>query len=285
MTISEYINSAWTLHATSPEQVLAEMKDQFKNIETEDDILKLAHLIVHVSGEHLGKWQTGLELLRKLKNNSLLKKRADMQRFVAILELGNNPNTSIEKFSSSDQARILATTGSALISLGGLKTGELFLKKASVLAEGFEPSDPANMTLAMNANNVASSLEEKSDRSAEEAVVMIDAAKMARVFWEKAGTWKEVERAEYRLGQSYLQAQQFDLALKHADLCLKIVNENHNEPLELFFALELRVLIFKAMNQEEDSKNALTSMRSVFNGLTPEDQSWCKEILTSLEGR
>lgn len=35
---------------------------------------------------------------------------------------------------------------------------------------------------------------------------MLLAAQTARKFWEQAGTWLQVEKAEYRLSMTYLQA-------------------------------------------------------------------------------
>lgn len=90
-------------------------------METEDDVMKMSHLIVHVCGEHLGDWLLGLELLKKIKNNAKISDKAMMNRYVAILELGNNPNFKIDHFSVSDQASIYATTASALFNLGGMK--------------------------------------------------------------------------------------------------------------------------------------------------------------------
>jgi len=282
MKISEYTHSAWSIHAETPEQVLKDVKEQFKYLETEEDILKLAHLIVHVAGEHLGKWQEGLALLRNLKHNPLLKNKSDMLRFMAILELGNNPNISIEKFSTSDQARIMASTSSALVSLGGLKSGENLFNQAVTKASSLEQSDPAFSSLAVSANNIASKLEDKAARSEIETSLMLKAAKTARVFWEKAGTWKEVERAEYRLAHSYLKAEQFDMALKHADLCLEIVAENKNIPLEHFFALEVKVLALKATGKNEEALKSLNTMEVVFNTLSSEDKIWCESTLKKL---
>lgn len=285
MTMKDYLKSAWTLHATDPKRVLEEVKQNFSLIETEADITALAHLITHVSGEHLGDWLNGLDLLKKLKNNALIKNKADMNRFVAILELGNNSATSIENFSPSDQVRILATTASALASLGGLKLAESYLGRAENLVQSLAKEDPANRALAVTGNTIASSLEEKKNRNANETELMIRAATIARKFWEIAGTWKEVERAEYRLSQSYLQADKLDLALTHAKTCLKIVAENNNETLEAFFGYEALVKILKARKEDAAFKSAVAEMTKAFNQLSADDQSWCKESLDKAQDK
>jgi hypothetical protein len=42
---------------------------------------------------------------------------------------------------------------------------------------------------------------------------MIFAAKTTRKYWEIAGTWLEIERAEYRLAMTYLAAGDLNVAL------------------------------------------------------------------------
>jgi hypothetical protein len=158
MKIPEYVQIAWSTHKVEPKKSLEDAKKQFPLIESQEDILVLAGFIVHVSGECLGDWLGGLELLKKLKNNPLLKDRTDMKRFVAILELGNNSATSIEEFSSSDKARILSTTAAAVAALGGRKLADNYFQKAEVLIEGIEANDPAIKIVAANKKRAATIL-------------------------------------------------------------------------------------------------------------------------------
>jgi hypothetical protein len=283
MKISEYIDSAWSIHATEPKRVLEEIRHQLPHVQSEEEILSLGNLIVHVAGEHLGLWLAGLELLRKLKNNPLLKDRKAMSRMVAILELGNNSATKIDNFSPSDQARILATTASALCSLGGIRLSESYLVRAENIVSELLNDDPAIKSLAMTGNNMASALEGKTDRNENETKLMIKAAKLGRIFWEKAGTWKEVERAEYRLAQTYLKSNNIELAFDHAKKCLAIVEANNNEPLELFFGLEILALTYKAQNNLESFNETLKKMDSTFKNLSDEDQKWCLSTLKNLQ--
>ena len=104
MNFKEYLNHAWSIHANESEKLAYEFKDHFNLMETEDDVMSMSYLIVHVCGEHLGRWQMGLDLLKKIKNNATIKDKNAMKRYVSILTLGNNPNLSIDELSSSDQA-------------------------------------------------------------------------------------------------------------------------------------------------------------------------------------
>lgn len=279
MTFKEYLHQAWSTHASEPRQVADEMKKNLSLVSSSEDIISFAGLVVHVCAEHLGDWLTGLDLLKRLKNNPLHKDKASMNRYVAILELGNNPATIIDHFSPSDQVRILAATASALGNLGGLKRAEAYLRKALEVATTLPKDDPAHKAMAMTGNNLASTLELKKERSAHETELMILAASIGREFWEIAGTWKEVERAEYRLARTYLEAEVLDRAFEHAEKCLEIVSQNGSEPLEYFFGFEVLALVEKAKKNQLGYEEARENMKAAFDKLPASEQSWCKKSL------
>lgn len=284
MNFKEYLNNAWATHATNPRKVADEFKQNFNLMESEDDVMAITRLIVHVCGEHLGEWPKGIELLRKLKNNATIKDASEMNRSMAVLNLGNNPNTAIDHFSLSDQARIYAVTASALANLGGLKNAEKFLNLASgIVSTQLTKEDPANRALAVAGNVIASSLENKNELTEGEVELMILAATFGRKYWEIAGTWKEVERAEYRLAHTYLKAGFLDLALLHAEACLNIVSENKSEPLELFFSYEALALVEKGRKNNSGYQNVLEQLKAAFSGLTAEDQAHYKDVLSKFE--
>ena len=253
-------------------------------METEDDVMAITRLIVHVCGEHLGEWPRGIELLRKLKNNASIKDPSEMNRYMAILNLGNNPNTSIDNFSPSDQARIYAATASALANLGGLKIAGKFLKlSAEIISTQLTNEDPANKALAITGNNIACSLEDKPERQESEVELMILAANTGRKYWEIAGTWKEIERAEYRLSQTYFKAGRLDESLLHAKVCLEINSQNNNEALEIFFGYEALAMVERELKNMSAFNTALDKMKLAFASLSVEDQSWCKASLLKLQ--
>jgi mannitol-specific phosphotransferase system IIBC component len=180
MNFKEYLSDAWATHPTNSKKLADEFKQYFNLMESEDDVMAMTRLIVHVCGEHLGDWTKGIELLRKLKNNATIKDQSEMNRYMAILNLGNNPNISIDHFSPSDQAIIYAGTASALAHLGGLKIADKFLNLASDLSSQLPKEDPANKALAMAGNNIARSLENKNERSESETKLMNLAAMIGR---------------------------------------------------------------------------------------------------------
>lgn len=132
MNFNEFIEST-----KKPDANYSKISDEFKThfslMESAEDVMIMAQTIVMVCGEKLGRWEHGLDLLKKLKNNATISDKAEMNRCVAILTLGNNPNTSMDKFSSEDQKIIYTSTAKALKNLGGMKNAEKLLAKASQL--------------------------------------------------------------------------------------------------------------------------------------------------------
>ncbi len=282
MTFKEYIRSAWMNHAKDPRSVADDIRNNFNLMVSEEDVLKMAHLIVHVCGEHLGDWLLGLELIKKLKNNAQIKDKPAMSRFKAILELGNNPNFPINHFSNSDQVQIMATTASALANLGGLKNAEKFLNLSCELLPSLPSGDPAYKSLAATSHNVAGALLELEHLSPVQTQLMIRSAVISRTNWEIAGTWVEVERAEYHLAKVFYKALKFEDGLKHAQACRDIVKSNGDVPLEKFFACEIMALAHKHLKNLTAFESFKLEMKETFSILAPEDQAWCKESLDKL---
>ncbi len=280
MKFNEYLQTSWSQHTLDSKKIAAEFKENFKLMETEDDVMSMARLIVHVCGEHLGDWEHGITLLKKLKNNATIKDKNEMNRNVAILNLGNFPDTKLDNFNFSDQSIIYAQTASALANLGGIKNADKFYRLACQLAEeSLNKEDGAIKTLAMSGNNIAANLENKKHRNEKENELMLFSAKKARVFWEMCGTWLEIERAEYRLSKTQLQLENFEQALIHADNCLNIIIENKAAPLEAFFAYELKCLIFHAQKNKDAFTRSLDLMKLEYDSLTNDELEWCRDVM------
>ena len=125
--------------------------------------------------------------------------------------------------------------------------------------------------------------EEKRDaRSADDRALMILSAQSARRHWERAGTWLEVERAEYRLAMTWLQAGDVAQARQHAQACLDIVAANEGAALERFFGWEALGVVERAAGNASAHAAALERVRAEFDELSSDDQSWCKESLDKL---
>ena len=111
---------------------------------------------------------------------------------------------------------------------------------------------------------------------------MIHAAQAARHHWERAGTWLEVERAEYRLAMSWLQAGDLAQARRHAQQCLEIVDANQGAALERFFGWVALGVVARAAGDAAGHAHAVERARADFAALSADDQGWCRAELDKL---
>ena len=254
MTFETLLEQAWTDHATDPSGVAGQFHTLIALVETSEQVAPAAQLITHVMGEHLGQWELGIDYLESLRARSGDSEAATLaiNRFVAVLEVASGKNEtdqslSDEAFVVSDRIRVLAMAAGALTSRDSARAEALFRQSLELAkSTDLRPSDPANRALAVVGNNLACTLEEKSERSSSEIKLMILAAQTARKYWAIAGTWLETSRAEYRLAMTYTKAGQFDLALTHAQNSLRISKENAAPQAELSSAHEAIAMIKRA---------------------------------------
>lgn len=286
MTFEEFIRQAWNDHATQTLDVAQRLRDGIHKIEMAPHISQWAQLTTHVFGEHLGAWRDGLQLLQSQKHNKHIDEASSfaLDRSIASLEYSAGLRTSLNEFNMSDRIRILSISASALSEQSQtLRAREAFEQALQEAQGGLPKEDPANQALAITGNNLAAALEQKKNRSDEESELMVFAAIVARKYWEIAGTWLEVERAEYRLAMSYLQADRLGEALAHAQACLDIIQNNGGVSLEAFFAYEGIAKVEKARLNTAGVANAIRQATVHFDKLSDEDKSWCKTVLESLK--
>lgn len=287
MTFDEFQNQAWSDHANQAADVASRLSGGIRLIEKAEQIPQMANLVTHVFGEHLGKWDEGILLLNQLKAIPAFGVGSESEhainRSLASLEVASGKRSNLEGLSASDQIRVLAIAASALSEQRDTPRAQQLFREALEKAHtGIAKGDPANRAIAVTGNNLACALEERDQRSPEENDLMVLAANTARKFWEIAGTWLQIERAEYRLARTYLQAGDTEEALRHAQACLEISQDNGAQPLEMFFAYEAIALVEKACGSSIGFTKAIEKMKSHFDELSPEDRAWCKSTLDKL---
>jgi hypothetical protein len=254
MTLDEFVSQGWMDHATDAEGVMARLDQGVALMTDARHLPGLAALITHVAGEHLGRWDDGIALLESMAQSAVFDPSTPegkaVRRSQAILHrcAGNHAaeersfaasKTGGATSEASDRIRLLAVSASALLGQKRLSEASGDFEAAVALASyGPDAKDPAARALAVTGNNLACELENRPTLSPEEQDLMLRAARAGRQFWEIAGTWKEVERAEYRLALSHIKAGRTQEALRHARRCLAVVQENGSEPGEVFFAHE-----------------------------------------------
>jgi len=300
MTLDEFVSSGWRDHATDAEGVMERFGEGQALVTEASQLPAFATLVTHVAGEHLGRWNDGIALLEQLtrtkffdastaEGKAVLRSLAVLHRcagnqadeercFVASKSGGAVPE-------ASDRIRLLAVAASALLGQKRLPEAARDFDAAVALASyGPDAKDPAARSLAVTGNNLACELENRPTLSRDDAALMLRAARAGRQFWEIAGTWKEVERAEYRLAMSHIKAGRIDDALVHAARCLALIEEHGSDPGEAFFAHEAFARGYVAGEQIAKAREA----RAIMAGLLPKiaDESfrtYCAGELAKLD--
>lgn len=288
MDFDTFVSQAWNDHAEDSPAVATRLQEQALTLVAEAaQVPRLAQLAHHVLGEHLGRWEDGLRFLAQLSALPVCAGEADvgqgLRRHVASLQIAAGQADPGAGFDASERIRIGALAAGDLARHDAVRAAAL-LEDALAQADlaGLPAADLSHRVLAITGNGIACTLEEASQRNEVERRLMIRAAQVARRQWEVAGTWMEVERAEYRLARSWQQAGDLAQARQHAQACLEIVQAHDNPPLEAFFGWEALGLVEGAAGNRAGHALALRNAQQAFEALPAEDKDWCQASLTAL---
>lgn len=288
MQFDAWYNKAWEDHATHTAAVAAGIAaDGLSLVRTDADAAALLRLAHHVYGEHLGRWSEGRQLIFRIGTSDAAGPAAGvaMRVFDASLALAGGLADLRGPLAASERIRVSACAAASLAGRDAARAASLLREAAldfdtQALAHG----DPACRAIAINGNNIAVSLADKLVRSDGERDLMLLGARIARDYWARAGTWLEVQRAEYRLARSWLDAGDLAAARRHARKCLDLVREHDAPALEWFFAWEATALIERSLGNLVAQRRAVAEMKLAFERLPEDDRGWCRPSLTKAGG-
>jgi hypothetical protein len=272
---------AWSEHGADPGGV-ADRLEQLADRITPTEVPKLAQLVVHVLGEHLAEYQRGRRLIARM--SELGRVAADgatssieaLDRSLAVFALCDGELAEADAlfagFGSrrpSQEAWALALAAGAVSVHGRLEEASQWLARAATLAHRLPNGDPAVRAVAATANNVAVTLEGRQDRTPQEVSLLRSAAQVARIAWERAGTWLEVERAEYRLAATSLSLGEPHAAVAHAEACLLVCLGNEAPAYELAYAYEMLARTRHALGDDEGARTARDALATISAAVPP----------------
>lgn len=291
MDFDSFMGQAWDEHGEQPAAVAARVETEGLALlravsEGQDKAIgRLAHLAQHVHGGHLGQWQRGLRLQEILIALPACSEgtATQLRRYVASLAIGGGEPGARAALPPGERVAAAALAASHLAEHDAARAEDL-LKAATAeeAALALPDTHAAVRTLAITGNTIAGTLEERPTLSAAERTLMTAAAEAGRRYWARAGTWLEVERAEYRLSRSWCVAGDAAAARRHALECLRIVAENGNPPLEVFFGQEALALAEQAAGNAADRAAAVAAAGETFPLIEESDRSWCRPTLDKL---
>lgn len=287
MGFSTFMEKAWNDHATDARAVAQRLSEGAALVADESQLAQLATLAHHVFGEHLGEWRAGAAFIEGLAALPAYAPEGSsgqtLRRCVASLALCGDAGADLGALAPSDRIRVAAMAAASLAERDTPRAMRLLQGALDQAGRaGLDAADPMNRALAIAGNNLASTLEEKAQRSPEERELMILAAQAARHYWGIAGTWLETERAEYRLAMTWLRAGDAPRARTHAQNCLDIVAANGGPALERLFGWEALGLVERAAGNTVGHAQALARAREAFAELDEADKGWCAESIAKL---
>jgi hypothetical protein len=254
MTLDEFVSKGFQDHGEDAPGVFARLPEGVGLVTEAKHLPALAALIVHVAGEHLGRWSDGVALLERMEKLPVFDAASPPAKVVmrskaVLFHCAGDRDAEARAFAAgrsgdgvpeaSDRIRVLAPAANALAFQKRTADARAAFEECIALAAyGPTSADVAARALAMAGNNLAVEFENRSELSKDERALMIKAAYAGRDFWKIAGGWREVERAEYRLAMTHIKAGDAAAALRHAANCRRIIEENGSDAFETAFARE-----------------------------------------------
>lgn len=297
MNFNEFLTSAWNDHGDDPDGVMKRFPEGIALIEQADQLAALSNLITHVSGEHLGQWGEGRNLLAKLCRHDLYdpaspaSKQIHLSKATLYYASGDLSDYEAELDKSrvegehEHSGRVRALAGAAGAFTGQKRTAEAIatFNEALELA-AYDPGsdDPAARALATTGNNLALELEELAERTAEETTLMKLAAATARTYWERAGTWINVKIAEVRLAITHLKAGEPDVALVHARRALELCDTNDAGDDQRFYPWLAEARAHHASQDADAARDAIGKAASALEVMDEQMRSYSEPDLRTL---
>ncbi len=258
MTLDEFVSKGWNDHATDAAGVFARLPDALPLVSERKHLLPLANLVVHVGGEHLGRFDETLALLAGIESLPpfdlgspegkavrrcaavIHRCRGDVAASERAMAEGRNPAVP----EGSERVRLHAVASTTFLGQRRVPEARAELDAAlAAAAYGPTAADPASRSLAVSCNNMASELETRRPRSDDETSLMVRCAEQALVWWRIAGGPCEEGRAEYRLASSLLEAGRGAESLQHAQRCVALfttlwTGDSPADPVDILFGHE-----------------------------------------------
>jgi hypothetical protein len=278
-TLARLIETGWAEHGERPDAVAERLASSLGAIDAPEQIEPFARLAAHVFGEHLGAWESGIALLRALRSlpSCDASGAASIARHVTGLQCASGDELGLAALSREDAACALAAAAAACAGRSELARAVRSYTRALALAEpGLPDGSPALRALAIAGNNLAAALEEKVERTPDENVGMLAAARGGLVYWKRAGGWLEEERAEFRLARSLTLAGEPHAGARHAQRCLEICERNEAPAFERFFACYALAGAQRAAGDLAGFARARERALALLAQVPVEDQRWCE---------
>jgi hypothetical protein len=281
-----FLARAWADHATRSDAVARRLRTRTPSPRRSEHLTQLARLVVHLLGEHLGRFDDARWRLCALRAHRLADASVCSALRVghATLDLGQGRAVSEAGLDASEYLR--AQSAAAALCSGRGEHGralDLIAAARTQLAALPLATADDHRPLAVACNNVAWALQALGvRRSPEQTLAMLRMAALSREHWSQAGTWLQIERADYCLAMTHLAAGLHDDAWRHAAQCLAVCLRHQAPPLEHFYAHEAMAHVHHARREASELAHHAHNMRAAFDAMGTDEQAACRTALDTV---
>jgi hypothetical protein len=281
-----FLQQAWADHAALPAAVAARLRTDTPPPRSPQQLAALARFVVHLCGEHLGAFDDGRWRLAALAGHPLADDTVQSALRVGTTALTLAEGRAADTRGCSVDEQVRSEAAAAAICLGRHQTERAMalLRAARKRLAALPKADAAvHRALAVACNNMAWELHDRANaRHARDTAAMLDVAAASRVHWSQAGTWLEIERADYGLALCHLSAGQVDRALHFAAQCLAACTHNDAPAYERFFAHEALARVQHARGDAAACASHVAAAELEFGKLDASDHRACVAALAGL---
>lgn len=236
-SVADFIELAWNEHVSDEAGVASRIEAQAPRLaEAPEQLGAFLGLAQHVLIGHRGDapaMERCLQSLPRVAADEAASAAMGAARLAAALMRDAATPAGAVAAPAAIRAHGNAACGHA--SRGNAAAARALLDSAAALAR--EDDAAALKALAACHHNLAAQLQEAGSSPATDGLMMHAAAESRRV-WSKAGTWINVERADYMLSLCAATIGDTAKAIAHARSCLAICEANDADAFERFFAHE-----------------------------------------------
>jgi hypothetical protein len=282
-----FLARCWNDHVGRADAVARRLRLHTPPPQQPRQLTALIRLVVHLLGEHLGRLDDARWRLDALRPHPLAADDAVQSALrvgIATLDLFDERVDALAPLQDAEAAHVEAATASMCLARGQLARALALIDRATArlaALPGAEPGD--HRPLAVACNNMAWELHGLGERrSTDETDAMLRVAAASREHWSRAGSWLEIERAEYCLSRTHLAAGLHDDAWRHAAQCLAVCLRHHAPPYERFYAHEAMARVHHARREAAELAHHAQAMRESHAAMRAEDQSACRAELDAV---
>lgn len=277
-----FVARAWADHATRGDAVARRLRMRTPPPQTAEQLVRLTRLVVHLVGEHLGRFDDARWRLEALRTHPLTDRAvlSELRVGVAVLDIGEGRIDTAEGLDPAESVR--SDAGAAAVALGrgdAPRALRLIDRARERLAALPDAQPPDHRPLAVACNNMTWDLHALgAERSPAQTDAMLRLAAASREHWSRAGTWLEIERAEYALAFAHLSAGLHDDAWRHAAHCLAVCLHHQASPLEMVYAHEAMARVHHARREAAELAHHTQALQTVFARLSADDAAACRGL-------